>query len=66
MPRNVEAIRNWTRLNRPDMVEAMEVVLAQANDSIIFLMTTAFESGRMFQANEVADPSSYVPMQEVY
>lgn len=66
MPRNVEAILNWTRLNRPDMVETMEVVVAQGKDSLILLMTTAFEAGRMFQAEEAADPARYVPLQEIY
>jgi hypothetical protein len=66
MPRNVEAILNWTRLYRPDLVEGMEAVIAQANDGIILIMTVAFEAGRVFQANEVADPAIYVPMQEIY
>jgi len=66
MPRNVQAIRKWVHANRPDMIEPMDGVIAQANDALILLMTTAFEAGRMFQAEEVADPASYVPMQEIY
>lgn len=66
MARNVEAIRTWVRLNRPDMIESMDRVIDKGDNAHILLMATAFEAGRMFQATEVTDPTSYVPMEEIY
>jgi len=48
------------------MVEPIDGILGQASDSLILLMTSAFEAGRMFQADETANPAIYIPMEEVY
>lgn len=66
MPRNLEAIRKWVALHRPDMVNPLDQIITQGNEAHILLMAVAFESGRMFQACEVSEPTEYINNGEAY
>lgn len=66
-PRNLAAINRWIAQNRPDCSALIDMLLkTDRKDAFILMMTMSFEAGRMFQANEVADPARYVPMEEEY
>jgi len=46
-PKNLQAIGDWVRKNRPDLVGYLP--MAETNDAMLLLLTVGFEAGRQFQ-----------------
>ena len=63
MPKNLQAILDWCRMHRPDLVSTIEA--SRNNDAFMLLLTIGFESGRKFQHDNPAmpldNPNSYLP-----
>jgi hypothetical protein len=53
-PKNLQAIGNWVRKNRPDLVGYLP--MAETNDAMILLLTVGFEAGRQFQHDNATMP----------
>lgn len=47
MPKNFEAIVEWVKTHRPDLVQFVPQI--QNNNIAILMLTTGFEAGRQFQ-----------------
>jgi hypothetical protein len=55
-----QAILDWCKKHRPDIVPKMEILLIQ--EATLFLISVAFEAGRHFQAEtgfELDNPNLY-------
>lgn len=46
-PKNLEAIRKWTKENRPDIYPHFDTYITQ--NAFILLLSIGFEAGRQFQ-----------------
>lgn len=46
-PKNLTAIREWVKINRPDIHPNMDTYVEQ--DAFILLLSIGFEAGRKFQ-----------------
>lgn len=53
-PKNLQAIGDWVRKNRPDLVQHLP--LAETNDAMLLLLTVGFEAGRQFQHDNPSMP----------
>lgn len=60
--KNFQAIEEWVREYRPDLVQYLP--MCQKQDSMILLLTVGFEAGRQFQKKNpklpLNDPSVYL------
>lgn len=63
-PENIEAIIEWCRVCRPDLVPQIETIIKQDMAGPFLLLTIAFEAGRCFQDVNPGCPLGAIPPDE--